>query len=68
MIYKRYVADNFVFFDIFLSKEHLQLFIDYINKQDNCLKLTSEAENDNSFLFLDTKIIHHNHLRTIKVI
>ena len=44
----------------FSSKEHLQLFVDYMNKQHKCLKFTSEVENDNSFSFLDIKITHHN--------
>ena len=30
-----------------------------MNKR-KCLKFTSEAENDNSFLFLDIKITHNN--------
>ena len=54
---KRYVDDIFV---LFSSKEHLQFFVDYMNKQDKCLKFTSEAENDNSFSFLDIKITRHN--------
>ena len=56
MRYKRYV-DIFV---LFSSKEHIQLFIDYMNKQHKCLKFTSEAENDNSFSFLDIKITRHS--------
>ena len=31
-----------------------------MNKQRKCLKFTSEAENDNSFSFLDIKITCHN--------
>ena len=57
VIYKRYVDDIFV---LFSSKKHLQLFVDYMNKQHKCLKFTSEAENDNSFSFLDIKITHNN--------
>ena len=57
IIYERYVDDIFV---IFTSKEHLQLFVDYMNKQHKCLKFTSEAENGNSFSFLDINITHHN--------
>ena len=56
VIYKRYV-DIFV---LFSSKEHLHLFVDYMNKQHKCLKFKSEAENENSFLFLDIKITRHN--------
>ena len=57
MIYKRYVDDIFV---LFSSKEHLQPFVNYMNKQRICLKFTSEAENDNSYSFLDIKITRHN--------
>ena len=57
MKYKWYVDDIFV---LFSSKEHLQLFVDYMNKEHKCLKFTSEAENDNSLLLLETKITRHN--------
>ena len=57
VIYKRYVDDIFGFFS---SKEHLQLFVDYMNKHHKCLKFRSEAENGNSFSLLDFKITHHN--------
>ena len=40
MIYKRYIDYIFV---IFSSKEHLQLFVDYMNKHHKCIKFTSEA-------------------------
>ena len=43
----------------FSSKECLQPFVDYINKRHKCLKYTSEAENGNSFLFLDNKCNCH---------
>ena len=47
-----------IFLLFFSSEEHLQLFVDYMNKQHKhkCLKSTSEAENDNSFPFLENKI------------
>ena len=57
MIYKRYVDDTFVHFS---SKEHFKLFVDYMNKQQKCLKFISEAENNNSFSFVDIKITCHN--------
>ena len=31
-----------------------------MNKQHKCLKFISEAENDNSFSFLEIKITRHN--------
>ena len=49
-----------IFLFFFSSKEHLQLFVDSMNKQHKCLKFTSESENDNSFLFLDIEISGHN--------
>ena len=62
MIYKIYGNNIFV---LFSSKKHLQLFVDYMNKQHKCLKFTSEAENDNFFSFLNIKVIHHNqHFKT----
>ena len=57
VIYQRYVDNIFV---LFSSKEPLQLFVDYMNKQHKSLKLISEAENDNSFSFLDIKITRRN--------
>ena len=57
VVYQRCVDDIFV---LFSSKEPLQLFVDYMNKQHKFLKFTSEAENDNSFSFLDIKTSHHN--------
>ena len=57
IIYQRYVDDVFVLFSF---KEHLQPFVDYMNKQHKCLKFTSEEENDNPFSFLDIKITCHN--------
>ena len=57
MIYKRYVDDTFV---LFSSEEHLQLFVDFMNKQHQCIKLTSDTEHDNFFSFLDIKITCHN--------
>ena len=57
VIYKSYVNDIFA---LFSSKEHLQLYVDYMNKHHKCLKFTSEAENDNSFSLLDFKITCHN--------
>ena len=36
MIYKRYIDNIFI---LFPSKEHLQLFVDYVSVQHKCLKL-----------------------------
>ena len=43
-------------FCFFTSEEHLQLFVDYMNKQHKCIKFTSESESNNSFSFLDINI------------
>ena len=53
MIYKRYVDDIFV---LIPSKEPLQPFVNYMNKQNKCLKFTSEAEGGNCFSILDIKL------------
>ena len=47
-------------FVLLSSKEHLQLFVDYVNKHNKCLKCISEAENDHSFSNIDIKITCHN--------
>ena len=41
IVYRRYVDDIFV---LFSSKEHLQPFVDYMNKQHRCIKFTSKTE------------------------
>ena len=53
VMYKRYVDDIFL---LFSSKEHLQFFVDYMNKQHKCLKFTSEAENDTLSCFYTLKL------------
>ena len=57
IIYRRYVDDIFV---LFSSEEHLQLFVDYMNKQHRCINFTSEIEKNNTFSFLDINIIRQN--------
>ena len=47
-------------FLFFSSKEHLQPFVDYMNKQYRCLKRTSETEQNNTFSFLDVNITRQN--------
>ena len=53
IVYRRYVDDIFV---LFSSKEHLQPFVDYMNKQHRCIKFTSKTEQNNTFFFLDINI------------
>ena len=59
IVYRRYVDDVFV---LFLSKEHLQPSVDYMNKQYRCIKFTSETEQNDTFSFLDIKITNLKHL------
>ena len=46
IVYRRHVDDIFV---LFSSKEDLQSFVDYMNKQHRCMKFTSETEQSNTF-------------------
>ena len=39
---------------------YTRYFIDYMSKQHKCLKFTSEAENHNTFSFLNIKITRHS--------
>ena len=57
MVYKRYVDDIFV---LFSSNEHLQSFVDYMNKQHRYIKFTSETVQNNTFSFLDINITRQN--------
>ena len=51
--YRRYVDNTFV---LFKSKEHLKLFVSYINSKHKNIKFTFETEGSNNVLFLDVKI------------
>ena len=53
IIYRKYVYDRFV---LFSSKEHLQPFVDYMNKQHICIRFISKTEQSNTFSFLDINI------------
>ena len=57
VVYRRYVNDTFA---LFSSKEHLQPFVDYMNKQHRCIKFTSETEQNNTFSFLHINITRQN--------
>ena len=57
IVCKSYVDDIFV---LFSSKEHLQPFVDYANKQHRCIKFTSETEQNNPFSFVDINITRQN--------
>ena len=51
--YKRYVDDVFVLFN---KPEHLQFFLEYINKKHKNMKFLVETEINRSLSFLDVKI------------
>ena len=57
IVYQRYVDDIFVRFS---SKEYLQSFIGYMNKQQKYIKFTSKTEQNNTFSFLDINTTHQN--------
>ena len=57
IVYRRYVDDIFV---LFSSKEHLQPFVDCMNKQHRCIKFTSETEQNYTFSFLDINMTRQN--------
>lgn len=51
--YKRYVDDTFL---IFNHKDHIQLFLDYLNSKHSKIQFTCEIEKDNSLPFLDVNV------------
>ena len=57
MVYKRCVDDIFVLFN---SKEHLKLFVNYMNSKHRNVKFTLETEDSNNFSFLDVKTTRQN--------
>ena len=65
MVYKRYVDDIFV---LFKSKEHLKLFVNYMNSKHKNIKFTFETEDSNNFPFLDVKITYKNKPHLVKLL
>ena len=57
VVYRRYVDD---IFDLFKSKEHVRLFVNYMNSKHKNIKFTFETEGSNNFSFLDVKITRKN--------
>ena len=57
VVYRCYVDDIFV---LFKSKEHLKLFVNYMNSKHKNIKFTFETEDSNHFSFLDVKITCKN--------
>ena len=51
-----YVDDIFVMFQ---SWDHVEKFVDYMNTKYPNIRFTSEIEDQNSFSFLDIKLIRN---------
>ena len=57
IVYRRFVDDIFL---LSWSKDHVEKFRNYLNKQHKNIKFTSEIEENGSLSFLDIKISHEN--------
>ena len=57
IIYRRFLDDTFL---LFRSKDHVEKFRNYLNKQHKNKKFTSEIEENGSLSFLDIKISREN--------
>ena len=55
-LYKKYVDNIFV---MFRSMDHVKKFVDYMNTKHPNIRFTFEIEDQNSFSFLDIKIIRN---------
>ena len=64
VIYRHYIDDTFL---LFCSKHHLGKFRNYLNRQHENIRLTSEIENENFISFLDIKISRDNNKFTTSV-
>ena len=56
-VYRRFVDDTFL---LFRSKDHVEKFKNYLNKQHKNIKFRSEIEEIGSLSFLDIKISREN--------
>ena len=57
IVYRRFVDDKFL---LFRSKDHVEKFRNYLNKQYKNIKFTSEIEENGSLSILDKKIMREN--------
>ena len=57
IVYKRFVDDTFL---LFRSKDHIEKFRNYLNKQHKNIKFTSRIEENGFLPFLDIKICREN--------
>ena len=57
IVYRRFADDTFL---LFRSKNHVEKFRNYLNKQHKNIKFTSEIEENGSLTLLDIKISREN--------
>ena len=57
IVYRRFVDDRFL---LFRSKDRVEKFRNYLNKQHKNVNFTSEIEESSSLSFLDIKISREN--------
>ena len=57
IVYRQFVDDTFL---LFQSKDHVEKFRNYLNKQHENIKFTLEIEKNGSLSFLDVKISRQN--------
>ena len=57
IVYRQFADDTFL---LFRSKDYVEKFRNYLNKQHKNIKFTSEIEENGSLSFLDIKISHEN--------
>ena len=57
IVYRRFVDDTFL---LFRTKDHVEKFKNYLNKQHKNIKFTSEIKENGSLSFLDIIIIREN--------
>ena len=64
-LYKRYLDDIFV---MFRSRNHVKNFVDYMNTKHPNIRFTFDIENQNSFWFLNIKIIRSTKKKTFEAL
>ena len=62
-LYKSYLDDIFVMFQ---SRNHVKKFVGYMNTKHRNIRFTFEIEDQNSFSFLDMKIIRSTEKKTFE--
>ena len=51
---------------MFESRDHVKKFVDYMNTKHSNIRFTFEIEDQNSFPFLDTKIIRNTEKKAVE--